>query len=941
MISLPSGHRLIGRDTELARVARLLTTAPGDIALPGDTAALLVTGPRGAGKSSLLLAGTQLARDAGRHRVVRLHGTSPAGRRPFRQILLALRQELPGLPPQVSGPARAAIGLEPDARPISDEDLPSVVRAAIVASAATSPILIIADDADRLGPDVLGLLARVSGCPGVAVLVATREPVPAMLAALPVLRLPPLRPDAATQLFTDRNPVTTAQRRAEILHLAAGNPAALVELGHSVPPCGGLLAETTETLTALPAPTRALLLRAAALLPGDPALIFPTASGPGDPALIFPTASGSGDPALMSPTASGPGDPALIFPAGSGPGDWQPAVEAGLVTFTAAGLAFAHPLAAEAAYRAVPAHERLRAHQDLAVALTAHPEHRALQLAAAPGTDEEVAAAAEAAAAVFRDRGDRYEATTAMWKAALRSPAPADAARRLVRAVADARDLRDTEWVAELHAELCRLTDDPDLLAEAAGSTTAAMLWAGWHREAYDILLATHDVGPAADPRHALNLAVIAASIAWLTGEREHRAGLIRMLEAAGTTADPVAATVVRTVIDPSAHHGRELCRSITVPPPGEPLDPRGRTRLMQLGLIAWAEDESSLAARALTRALTGGTRPEHFAPAGGSVIALVTALIDAGEWQQADRYADPRTATGLPALSVGLASLRALLHALRGEHAQALHLTQQAWQQLDVRENLSTHVRLLRAAGLACIGGGDHTNGYRYLRAMFDPDGRPVHPHLSPRSVAELAGAAVRCDRHGDARTVVDAVTRDAGDRPSARMRVLLRLSEALLAGDEDAGEHFRLAAGEADGPRWPYENAVVHLHHGVWLRRHRGVREARTALSYAQKIFLEIGARDAAGIAAREIAVGSPPAPVAGRSACVALTSQETQVAALAAQGLSNRAIAERLFISARTVATHLSRVYSKTGIRSRHELHAATFAPTVRQQPAGSGR
>ncbi|MEU6073619.1 helix-turn-helix transcriptional regulator [Micromonospora sp. NPDC047074] len=48
-----------------------------------------------------------------------------------------------------------------------------------------------------------------------------------------------------------------------------------------------------------------------------------------------------------------------------------------------------------------------------------------------------------------------------------------------------------------------------------------------------------------------------------------------------------------------------------------------------------------------------------------------------------------------------------------------------------------------------------------------------------------------------------------------------------------------------------------------------------------------------------------------------------QEMQISRLAAQGLSNRDIAEHLFLSPRTATTHLSRIYPKLGIRSRGEL------------------
>ena len=60
--------------------------------------------------------------------------------------------------------------------------------------------------------------------------------------------------------------------------------------------------------------------------------------------------------------------------------------------------------------------------------------------------------------------------------------------------------------------------------------------------------------------------------------------------------------------------------------------------------------------------------------------------------------------------------------------------------------------------------------------------------------------------------------------------------------------------------------------------------------------------------------------------------LTAQELQIARLAAGGLSNREIGQRLFLSHRTISTHLYRVFPKLGITSRAELNAA-LAPDLR--------
>jgi DNA-binding NarL/FixJ family response regulator len=54
--------------------------------------------------------------------------------------------------------------------------------------------------------------------------------------------------------------------------------------------------------------------------------------------------------------------------------------------------------------------------------------------------------------------------------------------------------------------------------------------------------------------------------------------------------------------------------------------------------------------------------------------------------------------------------------------------------------------------------------------------------------------------------------------------------------------------------------------------------------------------------------------------------MTPQEWQIAEMAASGLSNREIGQRLYLSHRTVGSHLYRVFPKLGVRARNELRAA---------------
>jgi DNA-binding NarL/FixJ family response regulator len=99
--------------------------------------------------------------------------------------------------------------------------------------------------------------------------------------------------------------------------------------------------------------------------------------------------------------------------------------------------------------------------------------------------------------------------------------------------------------------------------------------------------------------------------------------------------------------------------------------------------------------------------------------------------------------------------------------------------------------------------------------------------------------------------------------------------------------------------------------------------MRDARTALSEALAAFDELGAQLWSEKAHRELA------RIGGRTAAgTGLTASEERVAALVAEGLTNKQVAGRLFVTDRTVEGHLSRIYAKLGLRSRAEL-AARFA------------
>jgi len=155
--------------------------------------------------------------------------------------------------------------------------------------------------------------------------------------------------------------------------------------------------------------------------------------------------------------------------------------------------------------------------------------------------------------------------------------------------------------------------------------------------------------------------------------------------------------------------------------------------------------------------------------------------------------------------------------------------------------------------------------------------------------------------------------------------LEVQVAYAAAILAPDAVAERHFRAAIASAQ-PEWPFYVARSQLAYGAWLRRRRRMTQSRAPLREAAETFDALGLLRYAERARRELRASGETVRRRDPGAWAQLSPQELQIAQLAAEGLSNREIGEQLYLSHRTVESHLYRLFPKLGVTSRAQLRDA---------------
>jgi DNA-binding CsgD family transcriptional regulator len=313
-----------------------------------------------------------------------------------------------------------------------------------------------------------------------------------------------------------------------------------------------------------------------------------------------------------------------------------------------------------------------------------------------------------------------------------------------------------------------------------------------------------------------------------------------------------------------------------------------------------------------------------------------------AGGWDVAERLLDEWAESSDSELLLWpmYERCRALLAVGRGDTAAAL-----AWGDEAVARARRTGsnwdlLEATRALGAARLLSREPETAAELLRRAWDHTEREgvSDPGAFP-AAPELVEALVELEEIGESSAVAARLGElsEAQDHPwgivtTRRCRAAIRLGQTY--DDHDVSELEDVAVEYARlGLAFDAARSVLVL--GRSQRRHRKWGAARDTLGRAAAAFDDLGSHGWADASRAELdRVGARKAPDAGE-----LTRAERRVAELAAQGLTNKEIAQRLVVTVSTVEFHLSKTYAKLGIRSRAQLAARLGEQRERDDPAAT--
>jgi DNA-binding CsgD family transcriptional regulator len=902
---------LVGREHDMQLVREFVrrSTAEG--------AALVVVGEAGVGKSALLEVAATYAAAQGA-RLLRATGAQFEANISFaglHQILYPLLSDLPRIGEAPRAVLASALGLADGAAP----DRLAISHAALellTHAAAGTPVVIIVDDLpwlDQISGMILSFVARRFAGHRIGFLASARTGEESYFdrSGIQTHELLPLSAEASQALLESHFPALSPRSRRRLLAEARGNPLALLELpialtmsadhafSVTLPLTHRLQAVFTNRIRDLPLRTRE--------------------------ALLLAVLDGTGDLTVLQAD-----DPI------SNSEDLAPAERAHIISLDlAAGrLSFRHPLIRSAVVDLATDADRRRAHLALAERRHNEPHRRAWHLAeGSTGPDEQVAALLQQVAHTNLFRGDSVGAITELLRSADLSPAGVDRSSRLAEAAylgaIVTGDLRDVPALLDAARRA-----DPDHSGSLAGAVAGAyhlLNESGDIDSAHRLLVTAIEALP--DPGDARNKTLVEAlytllMIAFFGGRAELWPPFHTAVDRLRPKPPQLLSILAHTFTDPvrlGLPTLGQLDRAIT-----RLRHETSPARIVRTAIAASYLDRIGDCREPLWRAVRHGRE-------GGAVTSAIEALFLLGN----DAYFTGRWDELLTITGEGLALcqahdylllqwpgqyLQALVAAARGDHDTSRNLTGQMSRWAAPRRIGAVDAYIWHVKTLSALSRGDFDDAYR-CASMVSPAGQfASHAPNALWLIMETIEAAARSGRQQKAAAHVQAAHEARIAELSPRLALSIAGAAAMAASDDAYPDLFDVAIGMPGAEKWPFDLARIRLAYGERLRRTNAPAAARQFLHAALDTFEHLQARPWIDRAANELRATGARRERTNATAADTLTAQQRQIAQLAAAGLSNKQIAERLFLSSRTVGYHLHQIFPKLGITSRAALRDA---------------
>ncbi len=602
----------------------------------------------------------------------------------------------------------------------------------------------------------------------------------------------------------------------------------------------------------------------------------------------------------------------------------------GLLRTVGAELTFRHPLVRSALYGAATSAQRRAAHHALADVLTAagDVDRRTWHLSlATSGTDAALAAALDAVAERAGRRAGHEAASAASARAAELTAEPNQRAQRLFAAATSSWAAGDSTRARALADEGSAQATDPVLRADL-DRLRGRLEWnVGSPQAGHAIIMnAARSVAPT-DAARAYEMSMLATTLATFGAKSANETAddtsflpalaasapaRLRCLDALIEGHRSILGTDYRAAAEPLR---RALSIAHELPPTVD--------ILANVGLAAFHLGDDDETTDAFTELLTLGREA-------GAMSTVVTALtrlpcgqLPAGQWRAATASADEAVAVGRAMGSPALIALPLAWLAVVAAHQGASEAADLLTEITDIRSHHQT--------GIVTTALDNIVEWVKGVVATTDRDdgkavhhlSRITHPTLARLAVIDRVEAAVRALR-------LDLADQWCTETESFGAAVGARWAEAaaahgraLLADGDLAVQHFeRAIALHADSTR-VFDRARTRLAYGEFLRRAGRRVDARRHLRPALDEFEDLAAEPWAERTRQAMRATGETARKRDVTTAQQLTPQERQTALLVGQGLTNREVAARLFLSPRTVEYHLSHAYQKLGVRSRSEL------------------